>query len=256
MLSKIFLPSSEFNLIRVGRNNDGGYLVCPESIEKSDFLISMGISTDWSFEKDFIKIHRVPIHSYDHTVNISFFLKHIFFSFVRFMMLRSSIFELLDNIKLVFDYRKFFRNDIVHNEIMIGYDVGGSISLSEAMSRVDKNSKIFLKIDIEGAEYRILDQLVDLSYRLTSVVIEFHDVDLHHKKIEDFIRDFDLPIVHVHQNNCTGFDENNDPLVIEVTFSKYNSVKADEPSIPNVLDQPNSLESTDYPLQFDFNSNN
>ena len=44
-------PKGSFDLIRIGNDNDGGYLVDKNSVLKSKSLIAMGISTDWSFEK-------------------------------------------------------------------------------------------------------------------------------------------------------------------------------------------------------------
>ena len=53
-LPKILKPEHNFKLIRVGKNNDGGYLVGKKSILNSENLISLGISDDWSFEEQFV----------------------------------------------------------------------------------------------------------------------------------------------------------------------------------------------------------
>ena len=53
--------------------------------------------------------------------------------------------------------------------------------------KTKKLEKIFLKIDIEGSEYRILDQIIAQQNLLTGMVIEFHDCDLHYRRIEKFI---------------------------------------------------------------------
>ncbi len=67
----IFLkPKKEYNLIRLGKNNDGGYLVSENSIKNSNKLISMGIKNDWSFERDFCKKNKnIKIYLYDNTLN-------------------------------------------------------------------------------------------------------------------------------------------------------------------------------------------
>ena len=41
------------DLIRLGKNNDGGYLVSEKDIKHTKNLISLGVSFDISFEKDF-----------------------------------------------------------------------------------------------------------------------------------------------------------------------------------------------------------
>ena len=73
MLDKIFKPKHLYELIRVGKNGDGGYLIEKKSLEDSKSLISFGISTDWSFEKDFYDLNPISIHAYDHTITKRFF---------------------------------------------------------------------------------------------------------------------------------------------------------------------------------------
>lgn len=52
-LSKYFKPKFSYDLVRIGKNNDGGYLIDFNSFKKSASLLSLGINDDWSFEKDF-----------------------------------------------------------------------------------------------------------------------------------------------------------------------------------------------------------
>ena len=56
MLPKILKPKGSYDLIRLGKNNDGGYLVEFKSIEKTKALVSMGIEKNWRFEEDFIAL--------------------------------------------------------------------------------------------------------------------------------------------------------------------------------------------------------
>lgn len=43
-------PQHETKLIRIGKNNDGGYLICEASLRNSKILLSFGLSDDWSFD--------------------------------------------------------------------------------------------------------------------------------------------------------------------------------------------------------------
>ena len=56
MIPKRLIPKYRYDLIRLGKDNDGGYLVDKNSIYRSDFLLSFGISNDCSFEDDFITL--------------------------------------------------------------------------------------------------------------------------------------------------------------------------------------------------------
>ena len=48
-----FKPNKNFKLIRLGSNNDGGYLIGNQTINDTKTLVSFGILDDCSFEKDF-----------------------------------------------------------------------------------------------------------------------------------------------------------------------------------------------------------
>ena len=87
-LPNFFSYKTAKDLIRVGKKNDGGYLVSKFDVEKSDILISLGISDDWSFEEDFQKIKDVIIFAYDGSVNNKIFLKKIFYYIFRFKFKR------------------------------------------------------------------------------------------------------------------------------------------------------------------------
>ena len=52
-LPNLFSIKQATDLIRIGRDYDGGYLVSKSDIEKTDVLIGLGINDDWSFEEDF-----------------------------------------------------------------------------------------------------------------------------------------------------------------------------------------------------------
>ena len=51
MLIKSFKPKNKYKLIRLGSDNDGGYLAEKNSILHSTYLISLGLGHNWSFEE-------------------------------------------------------------------------------------------------------------------------------------------------------------------------------------------------------------
>ena len=66
------------NLVRLGRNADGGYVVDLNIIKKSNILISFGMGSDWSFELDCIKKNKdMKIYQYHNRLLSRFyFLKN------------------------------------------------------------------------------------------------------------------------------------------------------------------------------------
>ena len=50
-------PKKNYLLSRIGKDNDGGYLVGKKNKTDNINLISLGISNDWSFEDHFLKLY-------------------------------------------------------------------------------------------------------------------------------------------------------------------------------------------------------
>ena len=111
----------------------------------------------------------------------------------------------------------------------------------------------FLKIDIEGSEYRILDQIKNFAPSLNALVIEFHDCDLHFEKIKNFINNFKLQLVHIHANNFSLINSDNCPRAVELTFCTKeftkNSINENK-KFPTLLDILNNQLYSDLPIMF------
>ena len=75
-INKILKPKYNYDLIRLGKDFDGGYLVGENSVRGADYLISFGINEDWSFEKDFKSRNKdVKIYCYDDRISKKFLIK-------------------------------------------------------------------------------------------------------------------------------------------------------------------------------------
>ena len=176
MLPKNFKPKNEYNLIRLGRNNDGGYLVEKNSFNEAKSLISFGLSYDWTFEKHFSRIKDCPVHCYDPTIKYSsikkFSRKNILNLFkIKNLFNKDSIRRTINNIFLYSDYKKFFSKEIIHYESSVG--IGrNKINFSEIVNRI-KSYPIFLKIDIEGSEIEVINNMLDDNIFPTYLCIEF-----------------------------------------------------------------------------------
>lgn len=246
MLPKQFQPTATYDLVRLGRNHDGGYLVDPTSVVKAESLISFGVSTDWSFEKDFLAKSNVPLLAYDGTIAT----KHLFRRVVRnFLQLRLR--KLFFSICTLVDYFSFFNHPRAHHRLNVGYDSQKSTSLSSILLKEQPKTPIFVKMDIEGSEYRVLGDLLKHSSSISGLVVEFHDVDLHRERILDFMKEFPLTLVHIHSNNCGQLvDPAGDPITLEMTFSASPIEIAPQPSVPHPLDQENCPNEKGLPLGF------
>ena len=196
MLKKIFKPKYLYDLLRVGNNNDGGYLVESHSIQIAQSLISFGIGKNWSFEIHFKEIKNVPIFAYDHTIEK---------------------FQELPQFKFFFNVNKgnyFFRKKIGETSVEKNNTNIKNILNDLNLHFLGLKPPIFFKIDIEGSEYIILNDLVKFSKSISGLIIEFHDVPANLNMISKFIKEIDLDLCHIHANNWGGVDSNMVPKVI------------------------------------------
>mgnify|MGYP003650178078 CR=1 FL=1 len=240
-----FQPSKD--LIRIGRDNDGGYLVVEEDVIHSEVLIGLGINDDWSFEEDFTKWKDVPVLAFDASVNKKVFFRKILKNLVRV----DSPGNVLHWLKVYSSYNHFFSGSHRHIEKFVGLRYGDRHITMEEVFEETPSGSIFLKIDIEGSEYRILDCLLSNQNRISGMVIEFHDCDLHLERIEGFLEKFALRLVHIHANNYAPLEKGNGlPLVLELTFSRYASVQKNI-ILPHPLDMPNDSLNEEIHLRFE-----
>jgi len=256
MLPKTFRPKGLYDLIRIGKENDGGYLVGKNSVLKSEYLISFGINDDWSFEEQFRKNNsKIKIFAYDPYVDNTFFLNKTWVSFLSLLRGRPKHFYY--NIKKWILFKIFFddkKNFFIKKKIGRGNVKKPTITIEEIIKSTKNSKNIFFKIDIEGSEYRILDDLIKNLKHITGIVIEFHDVDLHLDKIVNFINKTSLEIVHIHPNNFAECDFFGRPIVLEITFEKNPKLLKNSVSFPHPLDQKNNPRYNDIELIFqDYN---
>lgn len=253
MLPHNFKPKKNYDLIRVGSENDGGYLLDPNSIIQSETMIALGLGTDWNFEKNFIKKNKnCKLYCFDFKINKYFWIKNILKSFEKFILRKINFITFKSKILNNIEYSKFFKNNNIFLHERVIAKNKSCTSLDTIINEFHLTKNIFLKIDIEGAEYRILEEIILHEKKITGIVIEFHDVDLHKDKIKSFIDRLALNLIHIHPNNVDYVCNNNDPISIEMSFSKNPSIINDqEVKFPHILDQKNSEKNLEHELRFE-----
>ena len=105
---------------------------------------------------------------------------------------------------LLKDYDEFFRDENRHiRKFVASANDAKHITINEVVNSFMPNHHchFLLKIDIEGAEYGILNDICGISRRLVGLVMEFHDVAKRINEIEAFMARLPLNLCHVHCNN-------------------------------------------------------
>ncbi len=252
MLPLKLKPQKLFKLKRIGKDNDGGYLVCEQSLEQSKVLLSFGISDDFSFEEKFTKFNNSKVYAFDPTSTNFFLIKSIIKQILKFQFI-CFYKKTLNFLKFIFFFKQQ-GNTLIKKKIGKGGSLRfESITFKEVLRVCNEKSDIFLKIDIEGSEYRILNEIIENSEILTGLAIEFHDSDINIDKILYFVNNLRLKLVHIHPNNFSEIGINNIPSTLELSFSKNPKVKDEDVNFPHILDQKNDPNTDEIKLIFDEN---
>ena len=222
--------TSELKLIRVGGDNDGGYLIPDDDLENIETLISPGVGESIKFDLFFAKKNSKCI------------------------LLDPTIKKLPTNhsFENIFFEKKFFSSEMSENSVNLQWLID--------KYKIKSNHNI-LQLDIEGGEYDFLLNINPSDLRKFRImVIEFHSLQiLMYKNSFSFVKNIfkkilnDFYIIHIHPNNIYKpyFYKNYQiPSFLEITFIRKDRVselyKTD--SFPHPLDQPGSIHDKDYIL--------
>jgi hypothetical protein len=275
-----FKPKFLNDLIRLGRGFDGGYLVNERAIRSSRYLLAFGINDDWSFEEDFLKRNtNVQIYCYDFSVSKAAFrakalnaLSGVFgIEFVVFVLtlrwtkIRQRLAALKYWILTYFRFEAFLKKSNVHfySKGISNERNGDFITLSDIFQMLPRQgmggNSVFIKMDIEQSEYRVLPELLDFKEYINGIVVEFHDLDILWSNFIELMSSL-LPyyeITHVHGNNHGSLiPGSNVPKALEITFIRKNLISERLPDRENIrypipgLDHPNTPLAKDHPLVF------
>lgn len=231
---KAMKPIHTEDLVRVGRPGDGGYVISSRVIPLTSWLISLGIETEWSFEAEFLALNsRCQLVGVDGTTGVILHLRKAMSSArdlaVRLMranhpsahaawrLLRSS-FPAAIRFPLFWGRpRRMFIKKLIGPEPR-SMSVTTWAELREAWP---EGANLFIKMDIEGAEYDVLRDIIESGDSILGFAFEFHDLD---SRWEEFTNAMTLlmqqyAVVHIHGNNYRGLVPGTSiPSVVEVSF--------------------------------------
>jgi hypothetical protein len=242
------------DLIRIGRDHDGGYVISKRQIEKTDILLSFGINDDWSFEADFEKRKRVKIYAYDYSVSkkcknleirdyIGCMLGSVFvLRRSKFKEYWKKLSETRRGLNLLYGYFQEKYGRCFVPKYLGDSDNDEYISFEKIFEELPgaERLSVFIKMDIEGAEYKTLPRLTPYFDKINGMAIEFHGLnspDMFEKTTELLLNDYH--VAHIHANNCGGHIINSMlPVLLEITFIHK-----------SILPENVRLSTAKYPIQ-------
>ena len=218
---------------RIGRFYDGGYAMIDDF--SSDMkAYSFGINDDMSWDIHICEMTGMRVNMYDHTIlGPPQFHKGCFF------------------------YRKGLGSVDDEEQNLLSLR-----TILEMNGDIDEDRKLIMKMDIENAEWDVLNSMPgDVLGLFSQMVFEFHemtddDTDHRMKKLRVLKKLNEThQAVWVHGNNYTHAVRMNEilfPDAIEVLYlnRKYYSFERKKIQLPLSIDMPNMCDRKDYDLSF------
>lgn len=245
-MEHLLVYQSPFAKKRIGRSNDGGYVIV-ELPDSYDMFISGGISDDISFEEHLLELHlELECYAFDGTIS-----------------------ELPKNN----DSSNTDGNN--RNRIhFIKKNLGDSNTdtLTDLQEYMTDYRDIFLKMDIEGHEFQIMPKIIEKGSmtKIKQLVIEIHSPGdmllfpdyftglngIDNQVMFDLLQQINQThtLVHFHANNGCNIqtiDGISLPHVFELTYIRNDFITEkirNVESLPTNLDMKNVEENADYYL--------
>tara|TARA_E500000178_G_scaffold116575_1_gene116604 strand:- start:822 stop:1556 length:735 start_codon:yes stop_codon:yes gene_type:complete len=220
--------------LRLGNICDGGYVIADLS-NNYDLIIGAGIANDISFEKAFIEKYGVKAIVFDGT--------------------ETSGYELTKNEPNITYIEKNIASKNSQNNIGLG---GIKPSTTNLVEYCYNKNNIFLKMDIEGAEWEYFANLpIEMLLKFKQIVIEFHfPRTINHFKVLSKIASTHY-LIHYHANNNNQVVFNisnvNIPAVFECTYIRKDccsKLKLNKEPFPTVLDYSNVKQKKEYIIDY------
>lgn len=165
---------NSFPAICCGRG-DGRWTLCSDGLSAGSIVYSVGIGFDIGFDLDMIKRFGCVVNGFDPTLISKEWLsrqKGLPSEFVHHDIglahyTGTASFRLPPKHSVSFSMSESVDGDQTHDATVM--------TLTDIMKKLDHSRIDVLKIDIEGAEYQIIDDLVQQVANIGQLLIEFHD---------------------------------------------------------------------------------
>lgn len=153
----------------------GGWCICPINITKDSVIYSFGVGEDISFDLSMIENFRVNIHAFDPTPKTVNWVKSQKLP-EKFKFFEYGIAD-YDGIAKFYppenpehvSHTMLHRSSTAHNAIEVKV-----YKLKTILNMLGHQKIDILKMDIEGAEYAVIDDLIASDFEIYQLLIEFH----------------------------------------------------------------------------------
>jgi FkbM family methyltransferase len=175
-LNKLFSPKIECALKKEHFGSQyGGWDVATDYISLDSIIYSFGIGTDASFDSKLINRYKVVVHAFDPTPKSIYWVKKQDFS-DNFVFHEYGLADLDGTVQFNppvnpdhVSYTIIDRLETKENAISVPVK-----KLKTIMNELGHNKVDILKMDIEGAEYQVIEDMIASKIYPTQILVEFH----------------------------------------------------------------------------------
>ncbi len=158
-------------------NTYGGFYICPDLLDEKSVIYSFGIGEDISFDTAIIKNHGCQVFGFDPTPKSINWVKSqktnekfLFYEFGIGSKSGFVDFFLPKNPEYVSGSLIDTKNVDTARKVSVEMK-----SLVDIMNELNHKHIDVLKMDIEGSEYDVIENILNSKISITQILIEFHD---------------------------------------------------------------------------------
>jgi hypothetical protein len=253
------------DLVRLGPRRDGGYVVPGDLVRASEHLLALGIGDDWQFEAEFAHVNpHVRILGVDGSIGAGRFARECgasLLALLSFGVGAKARRRHWAQLRRAAHYFWFFGWRHRHLRRMVGTEsTPATVTIASLLGSLGtaRPHGVFLKVDVEGAEYALIEAITSHATAIGCLVIEFHRTSRHaaafNAAMDALLRQF--RVVHVHGNNYAPCDPvSGFPDAVEITLVNERLCAGAptpiEAELPRAgLDYPNHPERPDHAITF------
>jgi FkbM family methyltransferase len=176
LLGRDFYISKQINLTKKKFGNiNASWTIIDESLTSDSVVYSFGVGTDISFDLEMINHYNTIIHAFDPTPKSIQWLKTQKIS-DKFVFHPFGIASKNGKIDLYLPQNeKHVSGSILPEMISASSKLSVEVfDLLSIMNMLNHNYIDILKMDIEGAEYDVIQNIIDSKLKIKQILIEFH----------------------------------------------------------------------------------
>ena len=149
---------------------DGSWIICPDLLTKESIVYSIGVGTDITFDLDLIKIFGVNVFAFDPTPTSVAWLKSQQIP-KEFHFIERGISSIDGFAKFYPIGKQFTVSRTMSSHEFVEFQV---YRIKTVMERLGHEKIDLLKMDIEGEEYAVIEDIINSGVSVGQLVVEFH----------------------------------------------------------------------------------